>query len=442
LSTEISINSHLLPVSESERIQTLDVLRGIALLGILVVNIEVFALPNGVFFDPRLAGGFEGANQFVWKWSTVFFFEKMMAIFSMLFGAGIVLFCAKGEAAGIKPAKTYYRRILGLLLVGLIHAYFFWYGDILVPYALTALILYLFRRRSAKALIIVGVVFLVFGSLIQFAAGLQFSWMRSSAEEYRAAEASGKTTSDLTKELAKAWDQISAQFLQSEETIEKETAAYRGSYLDGLRMRAPLSLMMQTQAFLFIMIWRIGGLMLLGMGLMKLGYFTAKLSARTYLIVAIVGYVIGLPLCILGVYSLQADNFDIVKRFQQDAHFNYFGSLFLALAYSATLILLHRAGYFAHPFARLASVGRMAFSNYLLQTLLCTTLFYGYAFGMFNYIERVYFPLIILIVWTIQLVISPWWLRRFRFGPAEWLWRTFTYRRRQPMRISTTDTAV
>lgn len=200
--------------------------------------------------------------------------------------------------------------------------------------------------------------------------------------------------------------------------------------------------MIQTQAFLFMLFWRIGGLMLLGMGLMKLGFFTGKMAARTYLIVAVVGFVIGIPLCIIGVNSTQADNFDIVRRFLQNAHFNYFGSLFLALAYSATLILLHRTGYLRKIFTRLAAVGRMAFSNYLLQTLLCTTFFYGYGFGMFNRIERVYFPLIILVVWTIQLIISPWWLQRYRFGPAEWLWRTFTYRSRQPMRIPTTDTAV
>lgn len=438
----MQIDSHLSPVGNSERIQSLDILRGVAILGILIINIEFFALPSSTFTDPRIAGGFDGANQFVWKWSTILFFEKMMAIFSMLFGAGIVLFCTKGEAAGIKPGVTYYRRILGLLLVGLIHAYFFWYGDILVPYALAALILYFFRRRSPKALIIVGVVLLVFGSLMQFAAGLQFGWMRSSVEEVKAAEASGKTVSAMTQELAKAWDEISAQFLPSEELLAKETAAYRGSYLDGFRLRAPYSLMMQTQAFLFMMIWRIGGLMLLGMGLMKMGFFTAKLSARTYLIVAAIGYVIGLPLCVIGANALLGHEFDLVKRFTQDTHFNYFGSVFLALAYSSTLILLHRAGYLKRILARLSAVGRMAFSNYLLQTLLCTTFFYGYAFGMFNRVERVYFPLIVLIVWAIQLVISPWWLGRFRFGPAEWLWRTFTYRSRQPMRISTSDAPV
>jgi uncharacterized protein len=439
---EMSVDSHLAPVGDAERIQSLDILRGVALLGILIINIEFFALPSATFADPRLAGGFDGINQFIWKWSTILFFEKMMAIFSMLFGAGIVLFCTKGEDAGIKPGVTYYRRILGLLLIGLIHAYFLWYGDILVPYALTALILYLFRRRSPKALIIVGVVLLVFGSLMQFAAGLQFGWMRSSVEEVKAAKAAGKPVSELKQELAKTWDEVGVQFFPSEELLAKETAAYRGSYLDGFRLRAPYSLMMQTQAFLFMVIWRIGGLMLLGMGLMKIGFFTAKLSARTYQIVAAVGYAIGLPLCVMGANSLMAHEFDLVKRFTQDAHLNYFGSVFLALAYSSTIILLHRAGYLKRVFARLSAVGRMAFTNYLLQTLLCTTFFYGYAFGMFNKVERVYFPLIILVVWAILLVISPWWLRRFRFGPAEWLWRTFTYRSRQPMRISTTDAVV
>ena len=147
------------PVRATERIGSVDILRGLAVLGILVINIEFFALPNAIYFNPKIAGGFSGLNFLSWKFGYLFFLQKMMAIFSMLFGAGLILLGKRAVSSGKKFKGIYYRRIFWLLLIGAVHAYFFWYGDILFTYAICGLILYPFRRRSAGLLIILGLVF-------------------------------------------------------------------------------------------------------------------------------------------------------------------------------------------------------------------------------------------------------------------------------------------
>ncbi|MFH0931781.1 MAG: DUF418 domain-containing protein [Candidatus Zixiibacteriota bacterium] len=427
--------NQLSPVNPTERMLTLDALRGFALLGILVINIEYFALPGSVFFDPRIAGGFEGLSKTVWQWSTVFFYEKMMSIFAMLFGAGIVLIQTKGEKTGLKPGKIYYGRTLWLLFIGLVHSYLFWYGDILVPYAVCGLILFLFRRRSSKFLIIFGAILLLFGALLQLGAGFQFAMFKDAAKKVEMAQSAGKTPEPIQAAMSEAWRSISTAFVPTPDMIAREIAGYKGDFWDALKIRAPHTLIIQTQALIFMVIWRIGGLMLLGMGLMKTGFFSGKQSIRFYLIVAVLGFVLGLPLCIYGVNALMSHNFDIIARFQQDAHYNYFGSIFLAFAYVSIMILLCKSGFLTGLFKRFAAVGRMALSNYLLQTIIFTTVFYGYGLGLFSQVERSYFPILITVIWATQLLGSFWWLKHFMFGPVEWVWRSLTYRHLQPFRF-------
>jgi uncharacterized protein len=184
------------------------------------------------------------------------------------------------------------------------------------------------------------------------------------------------------------------------------------------------------------MFWRVMGLMLLGMALMKLNFFSAIRSMRFYLTLAVIGYVIGLPLSIIGSKYMIAYDFDIIHVFKVGNQFKYVSSVMLTLAHASLVMAICKAGLFTRLRHLLANVGRTALSNYLLQSFICTTLFYGFGLGLFNRLER--FPLmgIVVAVWIVQLIISRWWLNRFRFGPAEWIWRSLTYWHRQPMRIS------
>ena len=427
------------PVVAAERIASIDVLRGVAVLGILVINIDFFALPSAIIFNPTVAGGFTGVNLLTWKVNSILFFEKMMAIFSMLFGAGLILMYNRAESAGRSFGGIYYRRILWLLLFGLAHGYLLWYGDILHAYAVCGLFLYLLRRRSAKLLIIFGLLLLIIGVSVQVGSGTFFNMLRHEATAAETALAAGETLTPRQQGMSEAWKEISAAFDPSPEEIAEEIEGYRRGYSEILAHRAPESLMMQTQALPFMIFWRAIGLMLLGMGLMKLGVFSGKRSIRSYVICIIGGYGIGLPLCGYGAGSLIEHNFDFVYRFKIGSHFNYIGSILVALAHVGVVIVVCKAGFLTWLTRRLAAVGRMAFTNYLMHTLICTTIFYGYGLGLFGRVERFGLMGFVLGIWILQLFVSPIWLKHFRFGPAEWLWRSLTYWRRQPMRIARAD---
>jgi uncharacterized protein len=175
--------------------------------------------------------------------------------------------------------------------------------------------------------------------------------------------------------------------------------------------------------------------MLIGMGLMKLGVFSAQRSRRFYLWMVAIGYGIGLPLIAFDGWELIRHNFSNSYQMHGGMLYNYFGGLVVALGHVGMMMLVVQSGAIKWLTDRLAAVGRMALSNYLTHSIVCTTLFYGYGFGLFGDINRKGLAAIVLIIWVSQLLISPIWLRHFRFGPAEWLWRSLTYWKLQPLRV-------
>ena len=422
------------PVKSIERIASVDVLRGFAVLGILVINIEFFALPSTMFFNPSLAGGFEGLDLLTWKFGNLLFLQKMMAIFSMLFGAGMVLKFQRTETVGGKLGGVYYRRILWLLVIGMLHAYFVWYGDILVAYALVGLILFLFRRRSPKALIITGVCILLFGMAVQWGAGFGQAMLREQAEIATRAQEAGQPLQPYQEDMLHSWKEMSSMFNPTPEELAHEFEIHRGGFAEVQAARVSETIMMQTQGLLMFVLWRAGGLMLLGMGLMKLGVFSGKRSNRYYTIMVLVGYGLGLPIVWFGMEALIDHGFDIVYRFQIGNHFNYVGGVFVALGHVGVVMLTCKRTPFKGLTSRLAAVGRMALTNYLMQSIICTTIFYGYGLGLFGSMNRSALFGVVLVIWALQLACSPIWLKHFRFGPFEWVWRSLTYWRRQPMR--------
>jgi uncharacterized protein len=386
------------PVPTRERNSALDVLRGAAILGILVVNIQSFSMIAAAYFNPHAHGDLAGANAWVWRLTRLLFDLKFLAIFSMLFGASIVMM---GRRAG---AGAYYRRIGVLLLIGLAHAYLVWYGDILTFYAVLGLLLYLLRNLHAGWLIAIGLGLLSIGSAITILGGLSIPFW---TEAHVAA--------------------FEADMHPPAEIVQAEVDTYRGGWPAQMEHRAPEAFGFHTVVFLFWGVWRIGGLMLIGMGLFKLGIFTAERSRRFYAILIAAALLVGLPLVGIGTVRTETTT-SFAHAFFFDAQFNYWGSLPVALGWIGLVMLLHRR------LGLLAAVGRTALSNYLLQSILCTLIFYGHGLGLFGSVERVGQVAIVAGVWIVQIVLSNLWLRRFRFGPAEWLWRSATYRRWQPMR--------
>jgi uncharacterized protein len=423
------------PVQLSERIASVDVMRGIAVLGILAINIYSFALPAVVLKNPPLAGGFAGVDLATWIVTHMFFYHKFMPIFSMLFGGGMILLASRLESKGVSVRGIYYRRILLLFLFGLCHAYLLWIGDILYFYAFCGLFIYLFRRKSSRTLIILGVIIYLIVLPLQHGLGWMFQFMRDTADRAEVTLAEGGTLDEAERGILEGWRSVRRSLQPTGEEIGEEIDIYRDGYAGIAAHRAQSLIWMHTMATIFYFLWRIGGLMLIGMGLMKAGFFSASRSTRFYVSMLVICYLLGFSIVYAGMRKLMANGFDIVYIYKAGAAFNVIGGPLVSLGHISAVMLICKAGLLSRFTSRLAAVGRMAFSNYISQTILCTTLFYGYGFGLFARYDRFHLMGFVLAVWLVQLLVSPLWLKKFRFGPLEWLWRTLTYGKVRPFRI-------
>ncbi len=396
------------PLLAQDRIESIDVLRGFALLGILLINIQSFAMVEAAFFDPSKYGGLTGVNWWVWAISHALADMKFMAIFSMLFGAGVIIATQSRDAKGQPSIGYHFRRNLLLLGFGMIHAYFIWYGDILVTYAVAGFLIYWVRKLRARWLLVIGAAVLSVPLLISLS---------------------------LTFAPPEVIAEVAMGFAQSDEEIAAELAAYRGSWSEAFAARVPATLDMHLAAIPAFLIWRAGGLMLVGMALYKTGVLAGKRSARYYNTLTAVGFVIGLPLVVMSVINQTAHEYDpMIGQLGIGTAYNYLGSIALALAYVSGTMRLCQSNLWPRLTGRLAAVGRTAFTNYILQSVICTFIFYGFGLGLFGRVDRWGQVLIVLGIWALQLMLAPFWLQRYRFGPLEWLWRSLTYGRFQPMK--------
>lgn len=420
------------PVTGSARVHSIDVLRGFAVLGILAMNIYAFAMPGAAYFNPQIYGGFSGLNRYVWVFTHLFFDMKFMSIFSMLFGAGMILMMGRTEASGAKFKDFYFRRTFWLLIIGLVHAYLLWIGDILVSYAVCGFLIYLFRNRKAKSLIRLGLMVLVLGTLLNIVFGLFFEFMQKQSDEAARLLAAGEEPTEMQSSMHENWMAMQSYFNPTAEEIQEELDTYRDGYPGMLKDRAPDVLMTHLQSLPFYIIWRVGGLMLLGMGFLKLEIFSAQRSRRFYLTWIILGYGLGLPIVLYGYAKMAAGGFEIVYHFGQP--YNYVGSVLVAMGHIGLVMLVCKLNILGKLRKSLAAVGRMALTNYLMHTIVFTTIFYGYGLGLFGHVDRLAQMGFVLGMWILQMIYSPIWLKHFRFGPAEWLWRSLTYRKVQPMK--------
>ncbi len=392
------------PVTGAERIAAVDVLRGFALLGILAMNIQSFAMIEAALFIPAAYGDLTGVNLAVWWAGDLLASRKMMTLFSLLFGAGVLLQDERARAAGRSLRGLWYRRMFWLWVIGMIHVYVFWIGDILVTYAVAGLLLYPLRRLRPGWLLTLGLLALVICSGLWLLSGWSTpNWPEATLAELRA---------DWRPDAA---------------AVAEQTAHVTGSWLGEITHRAPEALQMHLMVIPFYLFWRALGVMLLGMALWKWGLIQQR-RPRAWAAWMVAGLVVGLPLTAWGALRQFASGWEPVQAFFIDSQFGYWGSLAVALGWAGLVLTAVDRRWLPGLQARLAAVGRTALSNYLLQTLLCTTIFYGRGLGLFGQVERWGQALIVLAVWALQLWLTPLWLRRFRFGPVEWLWRGLSYR--------------
>ena len=381
-------------------------LRGFALLGILVMNIQLFAMPIAAYSNPTAWGDLSGINLGIWTLSDLLASQKFLTLFSLLFGAGICLFADRIEARGGRPAVWHYRRMGWLLAFGLAHAYLLWVGDILVPYAVCGCLVYLARRWRPRTLLVAGLAVFSVTSLVFLLIG--------------AALLIPGLPEEVTQEVENEWT-------PDPSALEAEIAAYRGGWTEQQPLRMEQALGMHLGTLPFFVLWFCGGLMLIGMALYKWGVLSAAKDDRFYRRLAVVGLLAGAPIVAFGIWWNFAGDWSWQRSMFFGGLFNTWGCVPMALGYLGLVMLAVRRGFLPGLQTRLAAVGRMAFTNYLLQTVLCTAIFYGHGLGLFGSVARYQQLLIVFAVWALQLWLSPIWLRRFSYGPLEWLWRALTY---------------
>jgi uncharacterized protein len=425
------------PVRPEERIESLDVLRGASLLGILLININSFGLPFAAFTDPTAYGGASGANFAVWLTNHVLFEGKMRAIFSMLFGASVIILTSRAEkrGGGVEVADIYYRRTLWLIVIGVLHAYFIWFGDILFFYGVVALALFPFRKLSGRTLCIIGALLLAIHSAQGLRSAQRFAQISNRIATYEKMEQAGRPLTGEQREQMRDAREKYTFYKPDARQIQAEIDATRSGYVANLKYHAGTTASLQSEVFYRYLVWDIAGMLILGMGLMKLGVFDASRSFRFYAWMAVIGYGIGVPLGSVMALRWARSGFDLVTMFRYIRVPADIVRFSIAAGHVAVVMLICKSGAFRVATRALAGVGRMALSNYLLTSVLCTLVFYGYGLGLFGRLQRYELLYVLAAVWAINIIFSTAWLKYFRFGPLEWAWRSLTYAKSQPMRL-------
>jgi uncharacterized protein len=404
------------------RIAALDIVRGVAVMGILAMNIVAFAMPFQAYMNPIAFGGASGADMVSWFVSFVLIDGKMRGLFSFLFGASMLLVIEKAAAKGENPASVHYRRMFWLLLFGLIHLYLIWMGDILVGYALVGMIAYLFRGKGTRTLILWGIGFLLVQALLD--GGL------AAAAAYLAAQAAAPGADPGT---VSEWQALKGQFgVMSGEAMAGEVRLYGQGGYGGIVADRWADHQWAPVTGLLMFGWETLAFFLFGMAALKSGFITGRWEAARYRRTAILGFAIGVPAYSALGWLLIRDGFSVpmVMGISMGATAPLRPVMIVASA--ALIILLTRNG--GALVERIAAAGRAAFTNYLGTSLLMTTFFYGYGLGWFGTLGRAQLWLVVLPIWALMLLWSKPWLDRFEYGPMEWLWRSLSRGSAQKLR--------
>ncbi len=401
---------------QQERFALLDIVRGVAVLGILLLNIIGFAMPEAAYFNPRAYGGWHGADLVAWLVNFVFFDGRMRGLFSFLFGASLLLIAERAEAQGESAARLHYRRMVWLLLFGLAHLYLVWSGDILAHYALVGMVAFAMRGLPVTRLLVLGTMLWVL-AVIDFAA-IPLEVLRLQGEH-------GSATTALAG--------YAEVFGVPEPTaIARDLATYRGSYATILQARIaehladPLQLLLvfgpETLAYMLF------GMAALRSGLLRGTWSRARLVRGVW-----IGWGLALPAAAAVAVWLIHSRFAIAAVAMAAFPIAALVRPPMILGWICLIALAARPG--GAITDRIGAAGRMAFTNYLATSLICTSLFYGYGFAWFGDFSRWQLYPIVAAIWVAILLWSKPWLARFRYGPLEWLWRSLVRGHPVPMRL-------
>ena len=422
------------PVTGAERIDSLDILRGVSILGILVMNIYAYAMPFSAYSNPLIMGGTDMLNLGTWFFTHILFDQKFLSIFAFLFGAGIILMTDRAKASGVNDRRIFYRRQFFMMLLGMVHAYFIWFGDILFMYAVVGMLAYLFRKLRPRTLLLVACLFLPVTLMLSHGMASQMEKTKMQVAEATELQTAGETLTTEQEKLLEEWEEMRAFIDPDSEAVQKDVDIHQSGYVEITVNRVPVAAMMQIFGLVFFGLWRVTALMLIGMAMMKTGVLSAERTDGFYRQMMLICYGIGMPLTAFSAIDLNAHGYDAMYAMRNGGLANYFGSIIVGLGHVGLVMLVIKTGFVRRLLERFAAVGRMALTNYLMHSVILTTVFYGYGLGLYGEVPRFWQMGFVVAVVALQLGLSPWWLARYRFGPVEWLWRSLTYWQRQTVR--------
>lgn len=391
-------------MNDSDRIVELDVLRGVAVLGILLINVALIALPDHAALNPRAAGGTDAADLVTWAIAFIIADGKMRALFAMLLGASTLLVMERAEMAGHDGASAHRARMLWLIPIGLAHHLLLWDGDILLTLAIAGLIAARFVQHDPQDLVkwafgLIGLQLLISGGAVLWP---MMTLSPRAFDELAGAAATAGVATD-------SWPAL----------VAARALALPHDLWDMARFA-----LVETLAFILI-----------GMAMTKAGFLTGQWDAAQYRQTMRHVYQVGLTLtAALGVWTLMTGNPLVAQAniiaWAMPLH------LPVAVGHAALVMLIVSGGTAPAMQHALAAVGRLALSNYLLSSVILTSLFYGYGMGWFGALDRVALLAVVGALWAALVLWSLCWTRFFRHGPAEWLWRSLVRGQAQPIRLA------
>ena len=412
-----------------DRIASIDVLRGVAVLGILAINIAIFAFPFEVSSNPTLWGEYYGADKVAWWVSWIGIEGSQRAIFTMLFGASVLLFTDRlssdERASSLK--RIYYRRTGLLILFGLIDGYLLlWNGDILFFYGMVGLVLFAVRGWRPRRLIIFAVVIIGLLALINLASAIPQAVYGPQAE---IAQEKLDRNEAISEEEQLAIDMVNTSPIEyrSHEELQEAIDARRAGYTSAFLPNAADTTEFYIVFGLLSLFWESFAYMMLGMALFKLNVFDASRTTKLYVTMVLAGFAVGFSVNAWEQYdSVQNDYASTFMYWTYDI-----GRMATAFGYIGLVMLICKLGWLPRVTQTLSAVGKMALTNYIAQSVICNIIFVGFGlYGQMRFHEIFY---IVFAIWAAALIVSPIWLRSYRYGPLEWLWRRLTYG--QPVKI-------
>ncbi len=431
--------SQITSVKLDQRIQSMDVMRGLAVLGIILMNIPGFSTHEFFLYWHDALKGHTTLNGLIFKSSMILFDGKMRGLFTLLFGAGLMLFIENKSDNSIQVADLYFKRMLWLLLFGLVDAYvFLWTGDVLYEYAMCGIFAFAFRTMKPRYLLLTSLSIL---AIVIYFSGSPFLERKEKYNEYKRVAQLIKESKPINDEQKAAYDEfkeVSGTFLPFSknhinnltENVYSREVKMKSDYLTILEKNAEEIIPYHTKDF-FMALWESFATILLGMALFKFGFFQEKVRVNLYRVFTFIGIPLGITLCGISVLKMVYTQSELINAMENRVfsinHIGGIGRIVLTVSYASAILLLSRVNWLKSFLSLFANVGRMALTNYVMQTILCSFYFFGFGLNHYGHYEAKGLFLFVSIIWGIQICYSWMYFKFFQMGPLEWLWKRLTY---------------